>query len=151
MTEVVRITSMKRFNPADREAVWGRAVTSFNMSGALITRSDATAGVLRSEVQPSYTPCSNSRHLPARATPAGVCRENQLSQLTLTGDGVAFLRMNRAIQGVGYLSTSSLLSDEERGAMQRECDNLLGFIVGESKEVPKTNARSEAGGNVDAI
>lgn len=132
--ELVRTTSMRNFHPSERRAVWGRAITSFQMVGGVISLSDPIGGVLRTEVQPSSTVCSTSVQL-VDASETKMCRETRFSQFTMTDDGVAFLRTNRRVVGETHYGRR-LLTDEERSALQNECDETLSFVVGESNKEP---------------
>jgi hypothetical protein len=90
-TVVVRTTSMATFSPAERRAVWGRAVVAFNIEGLLVASANADSGVLRTEVQPGWTSCEKAEHYYQRGSaiqrdpkgPARVCRETRFSQFTM--------------------------------------------------------------------
>jgi hypothetical protein len=151
--QVVRATSMKRFNASDRRAVWGRAVVSFNAGGMLITSSDSAGGVLRTAMQPGWSKCRPEAvpYVPgeSRESAADFCRDERFSQFTISDDGVAFLRSHRLV----YCQTAfrePCLSDDNVSAVQKETDDLLRYIVGDIATSPEHESKP-TGGSLEEI
>jgi hypothetical protein len=138
----LHMTSQADFQPSERRAVWGRAVTSFQIAGALVDLSDSLGGVLQSKPQPTWTQCSNAAQVPGPTVRrpekkgAPMCPSTIALQFTFTDDGMAFLRINRGVIGHVYFN-ESLFKDEDLKALQRECDEWLQYIVGKSPKPPE--------------
>jgi hypothetical protein len=143
VTVPLHMTSRASFEPGERRAVWGRAVTSFQIAGALVDLSDSVGGVLQSKPQPAWTQCSNGvqlasgpvRRPTAKNTPA-MCQSTIAVQFTFTDDGLAFLRLNRGVIGSVYFNRP-LFTDEDLKALQAECDEWLQYIIGKSPTPPE--------------
>jgi hypothetical protein len=137
LTVSVHGVSRERFRPSEREAVWGRALAAFQDRGALIVLADDRSGVLRSEAQPSRAPCSGDfsyESEPVRDR-GGIpqCNVSLVHQFTLSADGLAILRINRAVSGSVKFFGMSLVADSDIRALQSEQDAMLAGIVGEAK------------------
>jgi hypothetical protein len=122
-------TSRAKFEPAQRRAVWGRAVDSFQITGSIVKISDPLGGVLLSEAQPSSQPCT-----------FGIgqeCRSEIIVQFTMTDDGMATLRINRGVTGrVWQRGLEVLVSPDEISELQSQCDAWLQYIIGASSKPP---------------
>jgi len=135
----LHLTSEHRYDPADRQNVWGRALVAFQRRGLLITASDFVGGVLQSREQPSRVECHGlvgSEQTAYGRRQTIVCRSTEMSQFTLGAEGTAILRVNRVVSGHTY-GNDSPLTPKDVALLQNECDDFLAFIVGTSTKAPE--------------
>jgi hypothetical protein len=133
MVQRIHVTSTQHFDPAQRRAVWGRAVMSFQIRGSFVDLSDPAGGVLKSETQPTSARCSNGA---SYRYDGKECSAYEITQFSLTDDGTAFLRIGRAIWGDARPG-ETLLSEHDGEALQAKCDQMLQYIVGKSSTPPE--------------
>jgi hypothetical protein len=126
----IQKTSSQQYKVADRSAVWSQALMAFQLRGLLIATSDPAGGLLRSEDQPGWTPCSN-------VEPSKACKTTEQVQLTIGTDGSAFVRRYMSATGWVHVSETSPFSPSDLVLLQKETDAFLSFIVGTSKKAPE--------------
>lgn len=129
MVTSVHSLSRASFAPAERPAVWGRALAELQEAGALISFSDPVGGILRTEAQPTTTRCSGSIATTGDGEPP-LCDATVLRQLTFSQDGTAILRTNRAVSGVGRWGEPLVTTTDEMHLLEENDATLRAIVAG---------------------
>lgn len=125
------------FPPEDRTAAYGRALTALQARGYLIKQADPIGGLIRTEVQSSAVPCSNTKE--------HYCSAYESSQLTVSADGVAFLRTRWLLSATQSDSSVSVQTQGDADKLHMEMMGLLRYIAGKDKSPPAVRPQPPGG------
>jgi hypothetical protein len=130
----LQMSATRHFDPRERAVAYGRALTVLQSHRMMITQADPIGGLIRTERQPAWMNC-NGRTATARQHFDGRCLSLNESQLTISADGTAYLNTNTQVFGEVY-QRDPLLLPEHENSLQARCDEIVAYIVGESKAMP---------------
>jgi hypothetical protein len=109
-------------------AAFERALAAFNARGEPVTQSDPAAGIIRTEAQSTWMSCANTVDL--------VCSAYESSQLTMSSDGIVFLRRSWQLSGRATLPEEDMQTRADKAVAHAELEAFLRYVMGDQPEVP---------------